>query len=162
AGVEETGDGGGGKGRTFAADRGPHAAPAQAVHHAAIRRRRILQVVVRLLDYLLVDRDAGVAAGPQRLHLRNGGPAVVLVVAVHLGCVEPAALGGLSGADVLRGPRQDVFQFFPALAVILLAIDTGEKERGEAVPVHVAAGLGGVVGITDESVAAAALHAAFH
>src|SRR5262249_53122946 len=148
--------------RPFATGRRPHAAPAEAIYHAAVWRRRVFQVLVGLLDHLLVHRDAGVAAGPQRLHLRDGDRAFVLVVAVHLGGVEPPPLCGLGRADVLGGAGEDVLQLLPALTVILLAVDRSEKERGEAVAVHVAPGLGGVIRIADEPVATAALHAAFH
>src|SRR5207247_1570550 len=83
--------------------------------------------------------------------------AFVLVVAVDLGGVEPAALRRLGGGNVLGGAGEDVFQLLPALAVIFLAVDRRQEERGKAVTVHVAAGLGGVIVIADKTLTAAAL-----
>src|SRR5262249_2632329 len=129
---------------------------------AAAVGRGVLQVVVRLLDDGLGDGDAGVARRPQRLRLRDRHRPLVLVVAVLGGGVEPAALGGLGVADVLDGPGEDVLGLGRAVRVGLVVVDAGQKVRGEAVAVHVAAGLGRVVGVADEAVAVGALHAALH
>src|SRR5262249_45615314 len=141
AGAEQAGDGRRRQGRALAADRRPRAAAAEAVDDAAAVGRGVLQVVVRLLDDGLGDGDAGVARRPQRLRLRDRHRPLVLVVAVLGGGVEPAALGGLGVADVLDGPGEDVLELGPAVLVVLVAVDAGQKERGEAVAVHVAAGL---------------------
>src|SRR5262249_6683856 len=160
AGAEQAGDGGRGQRRPFAADRGPGAAAAQAVHHAAVGRGAVLQVVVALLDDRLGDRDAGVAGRPQGLHLGDRHRALVGVAASGLGGVVPAALRGLGVADVLDRPRQDVTQFLAAVLVLLVAVDAGEEQQGEAVAVHVAARLGRVVGVADQAVADVVAHAA--
>src|SRR4029077_12482193 len=90
AGVEGTGDGGGGKGGPVAP-----AARRQAVNHAAALRRTLLEVFLRLLDDALGDDDAGVAAGAQRLHLGDGRRALVAVAALLARRVIPAAPGRL-------------------------------------------------------------------
>src|SRR5262249_3652115 len=131
----------------------------QAVDDAPAVGGRVLEVVLGLLDDVLRDRDAGVAAGAQGLDLGDRHRPLVLVGAVGLGGVEPAALRGLGVADVLDGPREDVLEAVAALLVLLVAVNGGEEQRGEAVAVHVAAGLGRVVGVADQAVAVALLAA---
>src|SRR5262249_8088668 len=104
----------------------------------------------------------GVARRPQRLSLRDCHRALVLVVAVLGGGVEPAALGGLGVADVLHGSGEDVLEPGPAVLVVLVAVDGGQGGGGGTVGVHVAAGFGRMIGVADEAVALAALHAALH
>src|SRR5262249_4021499 len=155
AGVEEAGDGGGGDGR-------PLRARAEAVVHGPVGTRALFQILVGFLDGLLGHRDAGVAGGAERLHLRDRDRAFVVVAAFGLGDVIPATAAGLRRDGVLDAARENVLELLAALAVLFIAVDAGEKQEAEAVAVHVAPSLGGVIRIADEPIAAAALHAPFH
>src|SRR5262249_20991431 len=154
AGAEAAGDGRRGQGGPAVAA----AAAAEAVDDAALGVGAVGQVLDRLVDDLLGHDDAGVAGGAQGLQLGDGDRALVEVAAVGRGDVAPAAAVGLGLAAELDGARQDVFHLLAAVAVFLFAVDAGEEHEGEAVPVHVAAGLAGVVGVADQAVGLAADH----
>ncbi len=55
-------------------------------------------------------------------------------------------------AGELAGGGDDLLEFLAALVVVLLPVDGGKEEEGEAVAVHVAAGLAGPGGVDEESV----------
>src|SRR5262249_20341857 len=111
---------------------------------------------------LLWHRDARVAAGAECLNLSNRHRAFVLIVSILGGSVEPTALRGLGITDVLHGTREDVLEFLAAILVVLIAVDGRKEERAEAVAVHVATGLGGVLQLTDQAVAGTAPLTLFH
>src|SRR5207253_285008 len=88
--------------------------------------------------------------------------AFVLIVAICLGSVKPATLRGLGVANVFDGARENVFQLFPAVAVILVAVDAGQKQGGKTMAVHVAARFARMVRIANEPVAIGTAHASVH
>src|SRR5262245_44073497 len=154
AGGEAARDGRRGQGRPAVAA----AAAAEAVDHAALGVGGVGQVLDRLVDDFFRHHDAGVAGGPDRLELGDRHRALVEVAAVGRRHVAPATAAGLGPAAELHRPRQDVLQLLAAVAVLLLAVDRRQEEQGEAVTVHVAAGLAGVVGVADQAVGLAADH----
>src|SRR5205823_10750943 len=124
AGVEAARDGGGGQ-------RGPlgpveGAAVGQAVDDAAAGRGALLEVVVGVVEDFLGDDDAGVAGGPQPLHLGDGDGAFVEAVAVGRRDVAPAAAVGLGLAAEIDRLGQNLFELLAALAVFFFAVDLGQ------------------------------------
>src|SRR5262249_41049978 len=97
--------------------------------------------------------------GAQGLQLGDGHRSLVIIAALGPGHVIPAALRGLGVGSVLGRPGEDVLEFGAPVFLLLLAIGRGQKQHGEAVAVHVAAGLAGVVGVADQPVPVALLTA---
>src|SRR5438128_5798157 len=157
AGVEAAGDGRR-RERGLAAAHGPAAGLRQAINHAAVVRGGVFQVLDRLVDRALGHGYAGVLGGAERLHLRHRDRALVGVMAVGGRGVIPTAPGGLSLADKTDRPCQHILELAAAVVVFLLAVALGQEERAEAVAIHVATGLGGDVGIGQQTVALATIH----
>ena len=148
AGVEQAGD-------RRRRDCWPAAAPLRAVLHAAVGQRAGVDVGDRLVDDLPRHRDAGVAAAPQSLHLRDGGRALVEVVGVLGAHVAPTAVFRLRAAGKHHRLGEHADEFLPSPLVFFLAEHLGEEEHREAVAVGVA-----VVGlrVADQAVGTRATH----
>src|SRR5262249_33309056 len=67
----------------------------QAVHDAAVAAGRVVEVLLRHLDGLGRDLDAGVAGSAKRLYLRDGHRALVEAAAIARRDIAPAAAVGL-------------------------------------------------------------------
>src|SRR5262249_40811195 len=132
AGIERAGDGCRRQGRALAA-------AGDGIGHAALGTRAVLKVLHSLVDDLLGDDDARVAAGTERLYLGDGDGALVKAAAVGAGHVAPAAPRRLGLAREVDGAGQDILQVAAALSVLLFAEDECQKEQGVAMVMHVAA-----------------------
>src|SRR5262249_12650211 len=131
---------------------GAPAALGKAVAHAAVGTGRVGEIFDRVLDRLGRNLDAGVAGGAQALELGDGDGALVELIVVLGGDVAPAAPAGPGVAGELAGPRQDVFELAALLLVLLIAVDAGEEQQTEAVPVHVANALALLTRVADEAI----------